>query len=39
MNDLSIETLIALYEMANVRVNINDGEIVSMFFEGGNDNE
>lgn len=39
MNELSIETLIALHEQAGVCVELKDGKINRMFIEGGNDNE
>lgn len=39
MNELNIETLIALHEAANVQLEINDGLITRMFIEGGNENE
>lgn len=39
MNELSIENIIALHEVANVQLEINDGLITRMFIEGGNDNE
>lgn len=39
MNDLSLETLCALNDAANVVTEINDGKIVRMYIEGGNDNE
>ena len=39
MNELSIETLIALYEAAKVCVELNNGRITRMTIEGGNRNE
>lgn len=39
MNDLTIETLIALHDRAGVCVELKNGEIRRMYIEGGNDNE
>lgn len=39
MNDLRLDDVVALYELANVTCDINDGMIVRMMIEGGNDNE
>lgn len=39
LNDLTVETLIALYEAARVCVELKAGSIKRMYIEGGNDNE
>ena len=39
MNELSIETLIALHEAANICIELAAGKITRMFIEGGNENE
>ena len=39
VNDLSLEALVALNEVANIVVDINDGKVVRMYIEGGSANE
>lgn len=39
MNDLYLVDLYAMYEYARVTCEVNDGSIVQMYIEGGNDNE
>lgn len=39
MNELTVETIVALYEAAKVCVELNNGRISRMMIEGGDDNE